>query len=343
MSDAPTHFLNTSDLLGPEWRFLAEHSRRPDITWATVSGSPQTALEARIRRPNLARWRAGWQAATLARQRPGAILVSHLPRMSAVQNLWRRALCPTVPQIAFAFNFTDLPQGWQRGYFRRALAGVAEFVVFSRFEQALYAELFDLAPERLHFIPWAMSPPETAATSPLPADLRARGYFCAVGGEGRDYRILAGLMAQRPSDRLVIVARPHSVAGIAFPDNVTLYQNLPLPQTWRLAVESRAMILPLRDARTACGHITIVGAQQLGIPLIASRSQGIADYVQDGVTAALFDPGDGAGLARAVEAWHDDPARFARLAETARAAAETRSDLARWVAHFEAAADRLRR
>ena len=52
------------------------------------------------------------------------------------------------------------------------------------------------------------------------------------------------------------------------------------------------MMLPLKSETTACGHITLVGAQLLGIPLVITRSKGVADYVEDGVTATLVAAGD---------------------------------------------------
>jgi hypothetical protein len=333
MGQNHTHFLSTSDLIGPQWTFLAEHCARTDISWQTISGLAQNPVERWSGRRNLGRWRAAVQAATAAKRHKGTILVSHLPRMAAV------------PQIAFAFNFTTLPEGWRRDYLGRALRGVAEFVVFSRFEQSLYAEMLDIDPARLRYLPWAMDRPEVGPEpghlTGLPPEVTGQGYLCAIGGEGRDYAVLARLMTRRPQDHLVIVARPYSLSGISFPQNVTVLQNLPAPQTWAIAATSRGMILPLRDSRTACGHITIVAAQKLGIPLAISRSIGVADYVEEGRTAALFDPADDAGLARILEAWQDDPALCTRMAEAARAQAESRSDLGAWVDYFVAARTRL--
>ena len=65
------HFISTSDLMGPDWRFLEPLSTDPAITWSTHSGLPRTPLERRIRRPALARYRAAFEAAREARNAPG--------------------------------------------------------------------------------------------------------------------------------------------------------------------------------------------------------------------------------------------------------------------------------
>ena len=335
------HFISTSDLRSPDWRFLAPACADPGLTWETRSGLPQSALERLIRRPSMARWRAGASAALTARRQRDAILVSHLPMMAAVTNLMRRSLSPAVPQIAFAFNFTDPPQGARRAFLRRALRGIDEFVVFSQFEQALYAELFDLPEARLRFLPWAMDPPVLGPENLLPPDLVAAGYFCAIGGEGRDYALLAQAMRALPALRMVVVGRPYSVAGVDFPFNVTVFTNLPMASTWRIAADSRGMVIPLRTATTACGHITLTGTQLLGLPLVISASHGVADYVEDGVTAALIPVGDRTALVEAISRLDRNPAEMAALAARARARAQTRNTLQNWVDYFCDAAARL--
>ena len=224
-------FISISDLMGPDWRFLEPLSTDPSITWSTHSGLPRTPLERRIRRPALARYRAAFEAAREARNAPGSVLVSHLPLAAAATNLARRMICPQVPQVAFAFNLTDLPTGARRLYLARALQGIDKFVVFSRFERTLYADIFRLPAERIHFLPWAMGTPVLGRDNPAAGLGR---YLCAVGGEGRDYALLIQVMRSLPDIRMAIVARPHSLAGLEVPDNITVFTNLPVEQTWPL-------------------------------------------------------------------------------------------------------------
>lgn len=347
-------FVNNSDLMGPDWRFIAPLAEceagqigapdiAPQIAWEFHSGRPRSALERAVSRPNLARYRAAFSAVRSAQRAVAAgreaVLVSHLPRMAAATNTIRRALCPGTAQIAFAFNFTDLPTGAERAYFRRALKGVAEVVVFSAYERRLYADLLAIPEARIRHLPWAMEAPRPGPVNPL-GRLASEPYLCAVGGEGRDYASLAEAMRALPETRLAIVARPHSVAGIDMPENVTVFENLPLEQTWRLAADSRGIAIPLRSDRTACGHITIVGAQLLGLPLVTTRSAGIADYVADGETALVVEPGDAEGLAAALSAILGDRQAAEARAAVARARAERENALGAWVGYFRDLAGR---
>ena len=310
-----------------------------------ISGRARNALERRIRRPALARWRAAAEAVGTARQAAAGseapVLVSHLPLMATATETLRRIRCPKVPHIAFAFNFTDLPRGLRRRFLERSLRGIDEFVVFSRFEQDLYVRELGLPPERIRFLPWAMDPPAPGPHSPLPEAFTSGGYLCAIGGEGRDYALLARVMATRPDLRMAVVARPYSIEGIDFPSNMMVFTNLPSDQTWRIAEDSGGLVIPLRSATTACGHITMVGAQLLGLPLVVTESRGVADYVEDGVTAQVIPARDATALGTALDRLSAGDAEVGTMAAAARTRARQQNDLANWVGYFSDLADRL--
>ena len=332
-----TVFVNNTDLLPQDWRFIEPFWTDPRATWDFYHGVPQNWLEHRVRRPHLSRYRAALQAVRAARAQPSdSILVSHLPAMAAATNILRRRLCPDVRQIAFAFNFTTLPTGGHLTYFRRALQGIDEFVVFSQMEREIYADAFNLPHDRFRMLPWAADAPVPGPENSVPFE---GPYLCAIGGEGRDYGLLAEVMRQLPQIRMVVVARPYSVAGIQFPENVTLFTNLPGPQTWRLAKDSMGLVIPLNGIDTACGHITIVGAQLLGIPLAITRSRGVIDYVSE-KTAFLVPPKDNAALTQALIQLNAAGATVITRRQKALKTAQTRSSLTGWVRYFEDQLDR---
>ncbi|WP_282063790.1 hypothetical protein [Roseobacter litoralis] len=325
------HIVSTTDLMGPDWGFLRADSNDPDLTWSTHSGVPRAGIEQRIGRPHLGRYRAGFQATTEAASRKDALLVGHLPLMSAATNLFRRRRCPDVPMIGFSFNFTKLPTGVSRKYLIHALRGIDEFVVYSRFEQKNYPAYFDLEPARVRFLPWAMAPPEPGPVNPTGL---TEPYLCAIGGEGRDYALLANVMRTLPAVKMVVIARSYSIVGIDFPDNVQVFTNLPLGQTWRVAQDSGGLVIPLISPRTACGHITLVGAQLLEIPLVITRSQGVNDYANDR-NARLVHVGDSGDLRAAVTQLADDPEGAKSRAAAGLAQARVENSPAAWLDYFQ--------
>lgn len=331
-------FVNNTDIMPPAWRFLEPYWTDQRATWEFFHGVPQSWLEHRISRPNLSRYRAVLQAARAAQTRqPDSILVSHLPAITAATNLLRRRLCPQVRHIAFAFNFTDIPSGRRLSYFQSALKGIEEFVVFSQAERDLYSQTFNIPQDKFRMLHWAMDAPLPGPDNPISLE---EPYLCAVGGEGRDYAILADTMRQLPDIKMAVVARPHSIANLNFSANVQVFTNLPAPQTWRLAEQSRGMVIPLKTSATNCGHVTIVGAQLLNIPLVVTRSAGVADYVDD-QTAFMTAPGSVEDMIEAVLSLSQGQDAVKLRRHNALQAAQERSSLTHWVQYFEGFLDKL--
>lgn len=85
----------------------------------------------------------------------------------------------------------------------------------------------------------------------------------------------------------------------------------------------------------------VLEAMALGTPVVATRAGGTAEIAQDGLHGLLVNCGDRDGLARAMAALADDPARGRALAMAARQRVETELSFARRVATLEDIYDRL--
>ena len=308
--------VNVAELAAPGWRFVADEVPGD---WRFHNATPRNAVERLIRRPRLARYRAALAAAVQAHDTD--VLLSHMPIMTAATADISRLLGRRPRHMAISFNFTDLPNGRRRTWMARALRRVERFLVYSRAEARLYPELFGLPPQRFHFLHWPMATP---VAGPRPAFLPAE-YAIAAGGEARDHATLIAAARLLPQVPLVIATRPGLVDRAALPPHVTLAENLAGPDFWAAVAHARLSLVPLRDERTNCGHITLVGSQLLGSPIVATRSAGIADYVEDGVNATLVPPHDPAALAVAIEALWSDGALRRRFTATGLALARSRS------------------
>jgi len=113
--------------------------------------------------------------------------------------------------------------------------------------------------------------------------------------------------------RLVLAgdATPDVVAAIdAQVDRGLVVHRLPFVDRERLLGVLPAFdVVALPSVHDGMPNV-MLEAGGLGLPLLASRAGGMGDHLEDGVHGWLFDPGDQAGLQRAVWRMHRDRARF---------------------------------
>jgi hypothetical protein len=272
------------------------------VEYLSFSGLPSNRFERLVARPRLSRYRAALAAVRAAQ---GAPIISHLPRMTAAVSLAQTLTRRSGPHLAFSFNFTELPKGIERSYMQAAFANVAQFFVFSEFEKVQYPRYFSLPEERFRRLLWAQSQPLVSSEpSPFPRN----GYVSAVGGEGRDYRSLLAAAELLPEIIFVIIARPGTIVG-PLPNNVRVFVNLAPELTWRIAMDSSCMIVPLKTRTTCCGHITLVAGELLGIPMISTVSEATQEYTED---ISLCEPGDVGELTKLIRIHHNEVEHFKR-------------------------------
>lgn len=304
---------------------FAQLPTRHALRWVVLSGQPANALERGIRGVRLSRYRAAAQAAL--RAGPGSFVISHLPLMTAaVAHLLR--LRGDVPHLGFAFNFTRLPTGKRLRYLQGALRRVDKMAVFSRYEQGLYAEYFGIEHERFQPVIWTQGPPPVQAETGL-ADVSP--YLCAIGGEGRDFALLMQVARKLgPAMRVVVVARPQSLVGLQVPENVTVLTNISLARTWAIANGSCGVMVPLLSRETCCGHITLVSAKLLGLPLATTRAHATREYVEGRAAVLECEPGDVAGFADLARRLFEEAISLRVVAQSQKAAEQAIHDRRHW-------------
>jgi glycosyltransferase involved in cell wall biosynthesis len=161
---------------------------------------------------------------------------------------------------------------------------------------------------------------------PLPADgdLEAArrgaepGEYCfSGGGAGRDFDSLLAAVRDAPLRLDLVVFAPEQWVDV--PRNVEV--EGPMPQHLFLARMAGAMavVVPLLSTDSPHGQTMLAQALALGRPIVATRSVGIADYVEDGREGLLVEAGDVDALRGALVRLVGDEALRARCAVDAAA------------------------
>ncbi len=322
--------INHSEL-SPGWNWLESLTRDANIEWRQSTTQSFTTVNKLPKGVVLSRILAARAAIQLS-QTEQPILVSHGPRPAFYASLLSSRRSHPKHHLAFSFNFTTLPNAARVSPMIRAYKKIERFVVASSLERTLYSRVFDIEPERIHVQLWAVKP---HFKERLPRPVPEGRYLCAVGAQGRDYRVLLDAMRRIPSCHLHLVTYPGNVAGMSVPNNVTVHFDVPFDFAAALVAHADAMLLPLTGTQVPCGHVTAVMAMHLGVPLLATNSEGLSDYLREGDTALLFDPESPDAIYEKITAFLDDPSAARACAERAKVFATKYCSEASTVRYFQ--------
>ena len=155
---------------------------------------------------------------------------------------------------------------------------IDRFIVFSSKEVSYYSSLFNCPEDRFVSI--------RLGVDGNPGYPITKGDYCfSTGRSNRDYAFLCNAFRNLPY-RLVIAS---DTSLLDLPDNVEQDSTLDGDAMLKVMASSFCVILPLKDNEVSSGQLSALQAMNLRKPVIATRTDGISDYVVDGETGLLMD------------------------------------------------------
>lgn len=141
--------------------------------------------------------------------------------------------------------------------------------------------------------------------TPGPASAgKARPVIAGVGLENRDYRSLAEATADLDVDVRISGFSPFAATqkrSLPDPMPANMSQRFySWPDLVQLYRDADVVVSPVFPSHYAAGVTTLLEAQACRRPVIATRSPGLADYLDDDSGALVIEPGDPAALRRAI-------------------------------------------
>ena len=229
---------------------------------------------------------------------------------------WRRP-----PIIAWSFNLGALPSGPRKHFSRIALRRVRLFIVHSRAEIEACSQWLGFDRSRFIFVP--LQAPQRVSTVEEDTDAP---YVLAMGTANRDYGLLFDVVRELGM-RTIVVAGAHAVQHLDKPANVELMNGLTIQQCHELLQGCRVSVVPVANAETASGQVTLLDSLAFGKATIITDCPGSSDYVVDGVTALSVKAGDRVQMRAAIDRlWSDKPFRDALSAAARKDVRERFSD-----------------
>jgi glycosyltransferase involved in cell wall biosynthesis len=185
--------------------------------------------------------------------------------------------------------------------------------------------------KRIHVIPYSV---DHHFFSPVTDVEQQTGFVMSVGEiRGRDYVTLFQAVVGLPLKLMVAASGPwyarekNTRLRTLVPENVSVSGHLPRADLKKLYAQSQFVVLPVYDVPFSAGATGVLEAACMGRTVIATRSQGIVDYVIDGETGILVNPGDVAEMREAIQDLLAHPEEARRLGQNARQRIEEQLNL----------------
>lgn len=208
--------------------------------------------------------------------------------------------------------------------YRRAYEHVDRLYFFSRNQADLLADLLELPPERLAWLPFGIDDEEFRPTG------EPRGeHLLAVGRDrGRDWPTLfRGLAAAGTPTK--VLCRPSEIRGLDVPPNVEVLGYVDRDTYRRHLQQARAVLITTHVLGYPTGQSVLLEAMACGCPCVVTDSPAIRDYIEPGRTALAVPPHDADALADVLRTELDDVGRLDAMGRAARSAVEASFNAAR--------------
>ncbi len=122
-----------------------------------------------------------------------------------------------------------------------------------------------------------------------------------------------------------------SSLGVQVPPNVSIGGRYSPTEMREIYAGSSLVVIPLHDVVFSAGATVALEAMAMAKPVVASKSRGITDYVVDGETAILVEPGNVQAMQDAIEYLLANPQEARRLGANGRQRIENELNLNAYV------------
>jgi glycosyltransferase involved in cell wall biosynthesis len=173
---------------------------------------------------------------------------------------------------------------------------------------------------------------------PMKGVEQQQGLIMSVGEiRSRDYGTLMKAVKKLPL-RLVIAASGSWYARekttslrLPIPDNTTITGRMSSFKLRELYAQAQFVVLPVYNTVYSAGSTVVMEASSMERAVIATRSEGIVDYIIDGETGILVEPNNPEALREAIRYLQDHPGEAKRMGRNARQRVEESFNLDHYV------------
>lgn len=247
------------------------------------------------------------------------MVVSHHPYMALYLAIALSVRRINKPHYSFTFNhgngrfFRGLTLFLAKHFFRN-LNG---FVVCSEQEKEIYSKYYDIPTSKMSFTHWAVNAPEVKVGLP-DYIMQQQPYVCCIGRNNRDFTVFIESVRQLGINAIIVCNKGQVVEG-NLPSGTIVKFEIKFDEAMQILANSCISVVPLKDASTGAGHMTIVSAMQLGVPQIITRLSTVEDYFINHLHGLFVEQGSVVSLKNALSSLIKSQDDLKEISENAKA------------------------
>jgi|MTBAKMStandDraft_1061839.scaffolds.fasta_scaffold08820_4 glycosyltransferase involved in cell wall biosynthesis len=197
-------------------------------------------------------------------------------------------------------------------------SSVYKIICSSKNEVNYYVDTFQWRRDKAFFIPMHTDPNLLSLQTS-----EKNNYVFAAGRTFRDYETFVKSISNTTYQAIIVSGKE----TLKLPDkikNIRLLSDIPLKYFNELLANSKIVVIPLHDLNISTGQMVVLQSMAMGKAIIATRTTGTVDYIENYKTGILVEPYNPDDLKHAIELLINDSELRLRLGAAAKQAVRKR-------------------
>ncbi|NEP09686.1 MAG: glycosyltransferase family 4 protein [Symploca sp. SIO2C1] len=201
-------------------------------------------------------------------------------------------------------------------FFRWGLTSVDLAICSSLAEAQRHPKYFNSDPKKFVFIPFGI---DSSMVEQFRVTADAQGkYIFAAGFSNRDYPTFINAVSSVDMP-VVVVAKKYNLDGCQIPPHVQVFYDISRQEYYDKLQNAAFVVIPINDPTVSAGQLLALEAMYFGKPVIATKTQGLIDYIEDGYSGLLVTPSNVESMRKAILELKNNPRRARNISATGQA------------------------
>jgi len=197
-------------------------------------------------------------------------------------------------------------------FWRFGIASVDLIVCYSRAEAERQPKHFNCDAKKFVFFPIGV---EKDKFTKFIATAAEEKYIFAAGYSNRDYGTFFSAVSGVDMP-VVVIAKKYNLYSCEIPANVRVLYDVYGEDYYNTLQNAAFVVIPLADPTVSSGQEVALEAMYFGKAVIATESQGLIDYIEDGHSGVLVRQGDVDSMRKAILEFKEHPNRTRNIGAT---------------------------